>query len=307
MPLPTTRPRVIILANRDKPAVVEALTDLRPWLDARCDVVAEPDIKSLSNDAADDLPDADLAIVLGGDGTLLAQARHLRDRDVPLLGVNFGKLGFLAEFSVDELQASWDTIVAGRFTTTPRLMIEISVADAALADSWPDPNDPEVAEHTRRRWVGMNDAVITAGEPFRMIDIDLAIDPHNGDTTPTVISSDGIIVSTPSGSTAYNAAAGGPIIAPDLDALVLTALSPHSLAFRPIVVGAGATIHLRLRQANPGTALVVDGQKSLTLAEGEQLIIRRYARDVRLIQNPRLSFWKVLARKLRWAARPRSG
>jgi len=303
----SARPRVLILANRDKPAVVDALRDLLPWLRERSEIVAEPDINELSHETAHELPDADFGIVLGGDGTLLAQARHLRDRDVPLLGVNFGKLGFLAEFHIDDLKTSWDTIVSGQCRQSSRLLIEAALIDATYSDRWPSPDDMRIESHCRQRWVALNDAVLTAGEPFRMIEMELAIDPRDQRTEPTVVSSDGVIVSTPSGSTAYNLAAGGPIIAADLEAFVMTALCPHSLAFRPIVLSADCTIHLRLRRGNPGTTLVVDGQKSLTMDEGEQIIIRRYARRVQLIQNPNLSFWKVLARKMHWAARPRSG
>lgn len=296
------RPRVLILANRQKPAVVEALDGFRPWLAARAQVVSEPDIARLTREGAASLPRADLALVLGGDGTLLAQARNIIDLDLPILGVNFGKLGFLAEYSLDDLRKHWDEVVAGQVRRTQRVVLDVMVHEADVKL-----NDGPSSAKPSSEFIAVNDAVITAGQPFRMIELELAIDPgpKPGSDGATTFSGDGLIVSTPSGSTAYNLAAGGAIVSPDLDAFCLTPICPHTLAFRPLVISAATPVLIRVNRANEGTTLVIDGQLPLNLKAGQQVFLRRHAKSLVLIHNPDLSYWKMLAKKMHWAARPR--
>jgi NAD+ kinase len=306
MPNVTTaaaNPRLIIFANRSKDGVVAALERFRHWLSGRATVVAEPDVRTLTPEGAAALPDADLVVVLGGDGTLLAIARRLVDRGLPILGVNFGKLGFLAEFNLADVMQHWDRIAQGHCNITRRLLIEIAVFDAGApplggnGDPMPTPVFTGVA---------LNDTVVTAGPPFRMIDLDLAIDPMDSGRAAATFSGDGVIVATASGSTAYNLAAGGPIVSPDADAIVVTPICPHSLAFRPIILSADSHVWLHLRDVNVGTTLVLDGQLSYDLQNGQQVRIRRYTRPLLLVHNPAISYWQMLAQKMRWAARPRS-
>jgi len=299
----STKTRLLIMANKSKPSVLGALEALRPWLAQRATVVAEPDIADMDGVRPADLPPADLVVVLGGDGTILAQVRHTMSLNVPIVGVNFGKLGFLAEFSLEEFQSDWDEIVTGQCPTSRRTLIEARVFTEGALDCRLNHLD---SEHEKARSVALNDAVITAGAPFRMIDMELAIDPSRSQPYVTRLSGDGVIVSTPSGSTAYNLSAGGPIVSPDLDSLCITPICPHSLAFRPIVVDAGCGIGIRVLAANAGTTLVVDGQLSLPLQDQEQVFIHRLPQTLTLIQNPRLNYWQMLAKKMRWAARPRS-
>jgi len=297
--------RVIILANRSRAMVAESLDGFRPWLARRAEIVAEIDLTQHAVDAAPVLPGADLMIVLGGDGTLLAQARHFIDRDVPMLGVNFGKLGFLAEFNLDELKQHWPAIEAQTCCFSQRVMIEAVAVDPdatlELTSNWAA---AEREGAVRFRSLAFNDAVITAGEPFRMIELELAIDPGPNDDA-TVVFGDGLIIATPSGSTAYNLAAGGPIVSPDLDAICVTPICPHSLSFRPIVAAASAGVCVRVAAANPGTTLMVDGQLSSPLQVDSRVMVRRHPRTLKLLQNPGLNHWKMLARKLHWAATPR--
>jgi NAD+ kinase len=297
--------RLIILANKAKPPVEGALDELRPWLSQRAQIVAEMDIDTLARLSEEgEVPPADLAVVLGGDGTMLALARHAAIHDLPILGVNFGKLGFLAEFSMDELRRHWDKIVAGHCRTSHRMMLEVLVFPAGAA-----PCQVDSLDETRCGFAtsALNDAVITAGDPFRMIELELAIDPSDTQTSTTICSGDGMIVSTPSGSTAYNLSAGGPIVSPGIDAMCITPICPHSLAFRPIVINADSGVCLRVLRANTGTTLVIDGQVPVTLHTGEQVYIRRHTKTLKLVNNPELSYWKMLAKKMHWAARPRSG
>ena len=298
------RPRVMILANKLKTAVNQALVEFRPWLADRARIVAEPDITRLTGETAAELPEADLAVVLGGDGTLLGQARHVVDREMPLLGINFGKLGFLAAFTIEDVEQHWDRIADGTCLMSDRLMIDVLVFDAEAADCRSDRLD---MSHLKARSLGMNDAVVTAGPPYRMIELELGIDPIGPLASTTSFSGDGVIIATPSGSTAYNLSAGGPIVTPGIDALCITPNCPHSLAFRPLVVNAGCGITIRIISTNVGTALSIDGQVSVDLDTGDQVFVRRHPRRLRLLENPSENYWKTLADKMRWAARPRGG
>lgn len=298
------RPRVIILANRAKDEVVEALESFRPWLKEHAEVVAELDAVSLTPEGVSGLGDADLGIVLGGDGTMLAQSRNLVELGVPLLGINFGKLGFLAEFTIEDVIHHWDHLVGGRCRVSDRLMIEALVYPEGAARWGGEEGDEPMPEPTFRS-IAMNDVVITAGPPYRMIDLDLAIEPQRSQQSAVRFTGDGVIVATPSGSTAYNLSAGGPIVSPGIEGLVVSALAPHSLAFRPIVFNARCEVWIEVLRANEGTTLVIDGQDSSSLGVGHQVLIRRYPARVRLIHNPDHNYWTMLSYKMRWAVQPR--
>jgi NAD+ kinase len=293
--------RVIVLANTSKPEVVEAMREFRPWLADRCDVVADREVhgKKAAHEI-DALPDADLAIVLGGDGTLLAQARRLVELGIPMLGVNFGKVGFLAEFEMPDVKRHWDRIVCNECRRTHRMMLEARVYPLG-APRWG--LDAELPEPVFRE-LAMNDVVVKEGPPFRMVEMELAIEPDVYRSSAATLGGDGIIVSTPSGSTAYNLSAGGPIVSPGLDALAVTALAPHSIAFRPIVFSATCDVWVTLNRANRGTSLVLDGQVSSGLSTGQQVHIVKHDKALELIHNPGLNYWRLVSRKMHWAARP---
>lgn len=296
-------PRVLILANLDKSAVRAAMEEFRPWLAERAQIVAEPDLATLTPAVVATLPRADLALVLGGDGTFLAQARKIRSLTLPVVGINFGKLGFLAEFSLDEVKRHWAGIVSGQCRTSRRMMIDVHLHDPAPGHQSQDeaaPDGPIVAES-----IALNDAVLNAGPPFRMIEMAMIIEHGSSPRSPTVFSGDGVIISTPSGSTAYNLSAGGPLVSPETEALCITPICPHSIAFRPIVVSAASAICVRIDAANEGTALVIDGQETIPVRRGQRVWVRRSSRTIELVHNPELSYWKMLARKMHWAARPR--
>ncbi len=280
-------PKVLLIANRNKPAVVEALRTFRPWIEEHAGQLTLIDSYDESPIPAGI---ADFALVLGGDGTMLGQARKLVDSNLPVVGVNFGKLGFIAPFSIEDVQSRWDDLAAGRFVISHRTMLEAYTADAA-----------DGPFHS----LAMNDCVITAGPPFRMIELELAIHRDGSAASSTVFAGDGVIVSTATGSTAYNLAAGGPIVAPDVDAFVITPICPHTLAFRPIVVNAQDRITLKVHRANPGTTVVVDGQISSPLQAGATLQVTAHPKRLRVVMNPRSGYWNTLAAKMQWAVRPR--
>lgn len=236
----------------------------------------------------------DLLVVLGGDGTLLYQARRWAEHDVPLLGVNFGKLGFLAEFDLASLHAHAPALFGDRPLSTRS--VSLLHAEVTRVGS----SAPLLSS------LALNDAVITAGPPFRMIELSLRIGREAG----PVLRGDGIIVATPLGSTAYNVSAGGPIVTPDVDAMVITPLAPHSLSFRPIVVGASQAVEIAVLRANnadgdAGSALVLDGQQTTRLHGGERVVLRRDARSIRLVTSPAAGYWSTLIGKMNWAVPPR--
>jgi len=307
------RSRVLLLCNRSKPHVDEALESFVPWLEDHAEVVGNYDTREMTPDMADTLPAADLAIVLGGDGTLLSQARIMVELGVPILGINFGKLGFLAEFSVEDVKKHWQLIASGKSRVSERIMLEVAVYpagapqwgglngnDAGRADNTPDAMPEPVFTGT-----ALNDAVINAGPPFRMLEIELIIEPQWSRESATTFAGDGVVISTPSGSTAYNLSAGGPIISPGIDGMCVSALNPQSLAFRPIVFSGQCDAWMVLHRANQGTSLVLDGQASTPLGVGQQVQIKKYAKTLSLNHNPVLSYWSMLAQKMHWAARPR--
>lgn len=305
------RPRVLVIANREKRLVTEALATFRPWLAQRAQIVGEYDTHALPDNASDTLPGADLAVVLGGDGTFLSVARHIVDMRVPLLGINFGKLGFLAEFTIPDVERHWDAIIGGAYRASDRMMIDVKVYPPG-APEWGNGGedgracgDMSAMPEPVFEAVAMNDAVINAGAPFRLIEIELAIEPRVSGTSAITFASDGIIVATPSGSTAYNLAAGGPIVSPGIDGLTVSAICPQSLAFRPVVYNAECETWLLIHRANEGTTLVIDGQESCRIVAGMQVLITKHPATIRLIHNPDYNYWKMLAHKMHWAARPR--
>lgn len=303
------RPRVLLLCNLGKPMVTEALQSFRPWLAERADIVGEYDTRDVSRAMPNTLPEADLAMVLGGDGTLLGQARVMVERGVPILGINFGKLGFLAEFSVEDVKKHWPLIASGQARKTQRIMLEVAVYPEG-SPQWGGINGHDAANRPKMpepvfKGTALNDAVIVAGPPYRMVEIELIIEPQWSRQSATTFTGDGVVVSTPSGSTAYNLSAGGPIISPGIDGMCVAPLNPQSLAFRPIVFSGQCDCWMHLHRANEGTALVLDGQDSVPLATGQQIQVTKYAKTLSLIHNPELSYWTMLSHKMHWAARPR--
>ena len=276
--------RLFIAAKSDKPAVAAALAELEPWFAQRADIVG------IERDGEDLLPhvSADVILVLGGDGTLLSTARRLNGRPIPLMGVNFGRLGFLASFTPDQIKESFEQFQHGQLPISNRKALQAMVY-------------PRGQAHHTFHATALNDAVITAGAPFHMVELELCVASEGG----IRYFGDGVIVATPSGSTAYNVSAGGPIIDANVDALCITPICPHSLSFRPVVVGLDSIIEIVAVRVNPGTTLFCDGQASTPLHEGDRVIVSRSPHDVRLVENPRTRQWRSLADKLKWAATPR--
>jgi NAD+ kinase len=293
--------RVLIVANRSKAGVAAALDQIVPRIKKPGHIVGI-DLEDQTEITAQ----ADVILVLGGDGTLLSAARRLRGRQIPLLGVNFGRLGFLASFTPKQFDQHFDDFLAEKLPISARSALETSVLVAGIPCKFGDLDD--VAQKRKFVSTALNDAVISAGPPFHMIELEIAANGGSHDGTGSWggirYFGDGAIISTASGSTAYNVSAGGPIISPNVDAMCVTPLCPHSLSFRPIVVSSNSTLLVTAILVNDGTTIFCDGQESIQLMTGDRVVIRKSAQPVLLVENPQSQEWHTLAVKLKWAANP---
>lgn len=227
---------------------------------------------------------AELMIVLGGDGTLLAAARLIAGRGIPILGVNLGGLGFLTEVSLDELFPVMEKVLTGEFETDPRMTLraEVMRQDKSLGPNWV-----------------LNDAVINTGVLARIIDLETFMDGHY----LTSFRADGLIVTTPTGSTAYSLAAGGSIVHPSLNCIGLTPICPHTLTNRPILVPDTAKIDMILKTRGVEVMLTLDGQLGVSLEIGDKVRMEKGESCIYLVKNPMRNFFSVLREKLRWGER----
>ncbi|MBK9128294.1 MAG: NAD(+)/NADH kinase [Phycisphaerales bacterium] len=273
---------VAILASPSKPAAAELLERVSRWMSERA-VVVYCDISFDSGRALAARPD--LLVVLGGDGTLIGAVHGLRDRQVPIVGINLGKLGYMADFTLEELEREGDFLFSGSLPITRRALMDVRLE---RTDGF--------ALHTP----AVNDCVVLAGAPFHMIETVVEVD---GDRV-ALVRGDGLIVATPSGSTAHNLAAGGPIVEPTGEAFILTPICPHALTYRPIVLDARRRIVLGLQASNEGTTVSIDGRTTSGFGQGDRITITRYPADFLLVRNPRHSEWHALRRKLRWGEGP---
>jgi len=240
-------------------------------LTASCLVASGRDMAGLS----------DALVVLGGDGTLLAASRLL-DRTIPVLGVNFGSLGFLTEITLPELYPALAGVLDGRYEAEERRLLR-----ALVHRHGREPVGADV----------LNDVVITKAGPSRIIEVDVSIDGR----FVSSFRADGIIVSSPTGSTAYNLAAGGPILHPTLPAVVVTPICPHMLTNRPLVVGDESRIEVRLRDARDVEVYAaLDGQETFSFSDGDSVTVTGSARRLKLVKAPGRDYFQVLRSKLKW-------
>jgi NAD+ kinase len=294
--------RVLIVGNKGKPAVAKSLEQIVPRIERAGQIVGV----EVDGQAEPITAEADVVLVLGGDGTLLSTARRLRGRQIPLLGVNFGRLGFLASFTPQQFDQQFESFIHRKLPITAREVLETSVLPAGTECKFRDGQD--IARRRRFVSTALNDAVITAGPPFHMIELEIAANGHElgpqSGWAGIRYFGDGVIVSTASGSTAYNVSAGGPIISPNVEAICVTPICPHSLSFRPVVISSSSTVVVTAILVNKGTTIFCDGQESTQLLAGERIVIRRSAEPVLLVENPESQEWHTLAAKLKWAANP---
>jgi len=291
---------VLLLVNLDKPDAVEAVPRVRAAIERYGRVVEERHARR----PMDHLDNGfDLVVVMGGDGTLLGAARACAELGKPILGVNLGGVGFMAEYDLESLEDQAEALFGDApLRTQPAPVIRARILN-------PDGS-------VRAQEVALNEFVVTAGPPYKMIAIQLEIDGSPG---PRVVG-DGLIISTPTGSTAYNVSAGGPIVSPNVEAYVVTPIAAHSLSFRPIVIPFTTPLVLTLERTNEveihngedlppashGTTLMGDGQVNRRLGKGDRVEITANPEPVHLVQSGTTSYWQTLMEKMRWATPPQS-
>lgn len=225
--------------------------------------------------------ESDLLLVLGGDGTLLAAAREAAPRGIPILPINLGSLGFLTSFTLEELYPALEETIAGHVAASERVMLTASLV-----------REGQVVESQ----LVLNEAVVTKGALARMIEIELSID----EDFVCRYRADGLIVATPTGSTAYSLSAGGPIVHPEVDSIILTPICPHTLSDRPLVVGDSCNVEMRLRGPAESVYLTLDGQKGVLMQSEDRVSIVRAKERLKLIQPHRKSYYEILRNKLKW-------
>lgn len=287
---------VLLLVNPEKPDANAAAGEVRGLIERHGSLVGVE--RAEQGEPLPDARGADLIVVLGGDGTILSQVHRCAHLGVPLMGVNFGRLGFMAEFDLAALRDQ-----APRLFGDEPLQIRMHDRLRVRVMSQRGGNGEQTL---RCDGTALNEAVVTAGPPFHMIQLELGIGRDDGPT----IAGDGLIVSTSTGSTAYNLSAGGPIIAPTVEAVTITPLAPHTLAFRPIVIDAASRITIHLLRVNEnngkgGTTLVLDGKIAADLHAGDRVVIERNGRPIPLVANPDRNYWSTVVEKLHWAATPK--
>jgi NAD+ kinase len=270
--------RLIVVADLKTARVKSAWDEFNQFLKQQAVVIVAIDLGTGLDFAA---LQADLVVVLGGDGAILRACRQMGANQLPILGVNLGRLGFLADVSPAEFRQQFSHIQNRAYQVVQHLMFECIVTRAdGLAQSY----------------LGLNEVVVSSGAALRMIDVRLAI---NGEQV-TTYSGDGLIVSTPVGSTAHSLSSGGPILRQDLDAFVITPICPHTLTNRPLVDSADCTYSLTAPDAPEGTMLVIDGQIKLPLAAADRIDIRRAPVRFQTAKLPESSYYATLHRKLGW-------
>lgn len=278
-----SRPKLILFGDPQRPYAKEALDKFAFFVKDKADLLTN----CLTTECSiEQLRQADYAVVFGGDGTILAAAKRLCETHVPVIGVNVGKLGFLAEFSVDELIRLFDQIMARKTLIEERMILHCCLKR----------DGEEILSMT-----AVNDVVISAGAPFSMIDLQISV---QGQDLAGCIG-DGVILSTPTGSTAYNMSAGGPILSGNLSAMVITPICPHSLSFRPVVINAENTVQIQPIRVNKNTSLILDGHVQYSLRANDLIEVKKHDGLFFVVNNPMRTQWDTLATKLNWAGKPK--
>lgn len=269
--------RVGIVVKPENRQGEKVLEDLLRWLKEK----GRQASRIRSPEKQKTLPPVDVIIVLGGDGTLLSAARLVEGTDIPILGVNLGNMGFLTEVTLDELYPVLNDVLNQKFKIDDRLVLRSAVRRASKVYSQP---------------AALNDVVINNGTLPKMIRMEIYA---NGQFV-THLRSDGLIVSSPTGSTAYSLSAGGPILHPSLNAIILTPISPHMLTNRPIVISDREKVEVVMQTSESGPTVTSDGQVSFPLRKGDVVEITESEKRLKLIISPQRNYYQILREKLKW-------
>ncbi|QDV27190.1 NAD(+)/NADH kinase [Aureliella helgolandensis] len=284
------KPRVVVLASVNRARVRTELGRIERILAKSADIVAIDEDESFDFQKEK----ADLAVVLGGDGSILSAARRMCLQQIPVIGVNLGRLGFLAALGENELEAIWPEVCMGCYPIDEHAMLQCTIVRG-----WGASSESGVSESGYQ--LALNEASIMGGPPFSMLQIDLYVD----DELASTYSCDGLIISTPVGSTAHNLSAGGPILHRRLEAVVISPISPHTLTMRPVVDRADRKFEMVIRQGHESVAAVFDGRVLGPLREGDCYRITRAPVSFQMISVPGKGEYKTLRDKLGWGGNPR--
>jgi NAD+ kinase len=277
-----------VFVGPQKTEALAFMRDLQKWCERRgieMRIIGaslnEIDCAPLAEENGQLAEDVDLLVVLGGDGTMLGAARLVGGRRIPVLGVNFGWLGYLTEFTLDELFPALDGLRNGDFSIDSRMMLDVML----------ERDGRVIASHR-----ALNDAVVNKGAPVRMIELECYIDGM----FVSAFRADGMIVATPTGSTAYSLSAGGPIVHPRMSAILLTPICPHMLSNRPVVIPGESLIEVVFRRAGEDLMLTVDGQVAISLRPDDRVTIVQSDSTFELVRPPNRNYFEVLKTKLKW-------
>ncbi len=272
--------KVILFGNPQKPSVAGALDELQPWLEKRVEVERDTQLNTPWEDES-----MDFAVALGGDGTMLSAARKFADQNIPVIGINMGKFGFLTETTMKQCHETLTDVLEGRYTISERMML------SAVLE-----RDGNIVHET----TGLNDVVVSRTCLSRLLTIEFRVDGESVNT----YRADGLIVATPVGSTAHSLSAGGPIVYPGIHGFVVSPICPHTLSNRPIIVPPDAELEIQPCDYAEPPALTVDGQVFTPLEEDDVVRVRKSTKELRLIQTGRQRFFQTLRNKLGWSGHP---
>jgi len=281
---------IVVKPGAEPKRLDAVLTPLVNWLEQKnIEYVLEPDLAQSGQDAAnvEDMVDmVDLFLGLGGDGTVLSIARRTAAYSIPVLAVNLGGLGFITEIKAEEMLPTLEQVIAGNYDTEKRMMLDVRLFNH---------RKQEVA-----RACGLNDVAVRKTSESRLIELDIYVDNQ----CLTTYAADGLLVATPTGSTAYSLSAGGPIVHPQMNALIITPICPHTLTNRPVIVDSERVIRVVNASATKQVNLTVDGQLAYDLSARGEVEIRQSEHSLTLVVSPYKDYFAVLREKLRWSGRP---
>ncbi|OPY87152.1 MAG: putative inorganic polyphosphate/ATP-NAD kinase [Smithella sp. PtaU1.Bin162] len=283
--------KVGIVANAEKEKIAEYAKSLKEWLEERgIEVFVEAEIAAKIgirgglawNGLAREVQ---LVAVLGGDGTMLRTARNVAKYNVSIVGINMGSFGYLTEVNLNEMHSALELILKGNFLTEKRMMLDVSITRGK--------------EITATGTV-LNDIVINRGNLSRIVEMETTIN----NKYLTTYKADGLIISTPTGSTAYSLSAGGPIVYPEKDLIIINPICPHTLTNRPIIFPEDSDLHVRVWSKGKGATVTLDGQESYQVRSGDGIAIKKSKHITKLVLSPHRSYWEILRSKLGWGGLP---
>jgi len=283
--------KIGIIANIEKEKSAECALLLRDWaLKQGIEVLLEEGIAGkIGEDSGLDrrklASRVDLLVVMGGDGTILRTVRFVSEYNIPIVGINLGEFGYLTEVNLNEMFSALELICRGNYQTEKRMMLDITIS---------------LGEETVRQQSILNDVVITRGNLSRILDLETTV---NGRYL-TTFRDDGIIISTPTGSTAYSLSAGGPIVFPEQDSFIINPICPHTLTNRPIIIPDNVVIKVILWTKGQGATLTLDGQVSYTMKSGDSMVIKKSRYVTNLVSSPHRDYMEILRTKLKWGGSP---